>query len=153
MSANDKPKLSDLRVNIIKRRGDPTKAVTQSGHQVKKEEFVFFKDPDSPGGWGSIETQDYHNEHFLYIDPLFNLEMEVGNETESAAHGRWFAMCTCGSQAVVLAPPEQRKLGLRETPTGPLLVCLFYATQVEHYGVLHAKHQTSFIDKEGKPYK
>jgi hypothetical protein len=89
---------------MVERRGDPKTAILKSGHTVEKQERVYFKVPDDSqlgtlkgGEWTSLLCADYHGEHFIYIDPVY---LEDGPH----AKGHWFAMCTCGSPAVIVNP-------------------------------------------------
>lgn len=117
------PDPSRYRFNIIRQRGDPKKAVLQSGHTVEKLEHVFIKSPEN--AFISLRCADYHNEHFVYIDPLYNADGAVGK-------GHWFAMCTCGSPAVIVGPSGARshEQGIREN----MLVCMAYTTTLLEFG-------------------
>lgn len=112
--------------NIIKQRGDPTRAITLSGHEVVKQSHVYFR--DNEGNWQYVRCADYHNEHFLYIDPNFNLEGQN-------ARG-WFAMCTCGSPAVLVGPGVG---GPTFNPKEQMLVCKAHTQILIATGV--GKHQ------------
>lgn len=90
----DEPKWSDYSFNIIKHRGSPNKATTLKGIEVEKSEYVYYRRPGD-GMMVAVRCADYHNEHFLYINPEFN------EEGEKMKPG-WFAMCTCGSPAVLI---------------------------------------------------
>jgi len=121
--------------NIIKHRGSPTDAITLTGHKVFKQEFVYFQLPQSFGGfakgdWITMRCADYHGSHFIYIDPVY---LEDGPH----AKGHFFAMCTCGSPAVLAGPGEEVSIG---TPDGStlILVCLFY--QNEYHRVGRGRH-------------
>lgn len=121
--------------NIIKHRGSPTEAITLTGHKVEKQEYVYFQLPESFGGlakgaWITMRCADYHGSHFIYIDPVY---LEDGPH----AAGHVFAMCTCGSPAVLTGPIEERSTG---TPDSPhlLLVCLFF--QNEYYRIGKGRH-------------
>ena len=83
--------------NIIKTRGSPTEATTESGHHVSKEDFVIIPSPFDVSQMVTVQCADYHNEHFVYIDPLFFLELKPDDPRKF-----WFAMCTCGSKAVIV---------------------------------------------------
>lgn len=93
----------DISFSIIKRRGDPKTALTMDGIEVSKEDSVLIDDPydtNTPQRKIEVICMDYHNEHFVYIDPVNK-------------KGRWFAWCTCGSPAVVIGMEK------------PHLVCYF----------------------------
>lgn len=119
--------------NIVKHRGSPTEATTLSGDHVEKQEHVYFKVPDEAqlgqfmgGEWIYLKCADYHNEHFLYVDPVF---LKEGAE----AAGHWFAMCTCGSPAVIID-----KIGSiihdGNVEKENLLVCYHYMLTKSNYG-------------------
>ena len=123
--------------NIIKHRGDPTTAMTLSGHPVKKEEFVYIKVPTpignyEAGDWMMVKCADYHNEHFVYLDPLFFVDGPEGK-------GHWFAMCTCGAPAVIINPKD---VGLTHDSDADsnMLVCQAYMMSVTQFGV--GRHAT-----------
>jgi len=118
--------------NIIHQRGSPNEATTLSGHKVKKEEFVFLKVPTDmgfykAGDWISVKCADYHGEHFVYVNPLYLMD-------GPKAKDQWFALCTCGSPAVIINP---REAGLtHETNVkGNMLVCHVYTSTLLQYGV------------------
>lgn len=123
--------------NIIKRRGSPSEAILESGHKVEKQEYVFLRVPTQigsfrAGDWISLKTADYHGEHFIYIDPLY---LEDGQR----GHGHWFAMCTCGSPAVIINPTDT---GLHDSAeTNDLLVCYHYMLTRQTGG--HGRHLTT----------
>jgi len=116
--------------NIIANRNSPTEAVTLAGQRVEKQEFVFFKLPGEigklkTGDWVSIKCADYHNEHFLYIDPSYLAEGKDG-------YGHWFAMCTCGSPAVIIDVHGTKEHDVQEDRN--LLVCYHYMLMKTTYG-------------------
>jgi len=129
------------RFNRIRHRGDPKSAITLSGHRVTKEDPVYYRLPDDEGAvaagtWVALKCADYHGEHFVYIDPLYNDDTGKGV-------GHWFAMCTCGSPAVVVG----RKIGDAQDSDiqERLLVCYLYTVTLEAEG--HGRHVTT--DKRG----
>ncbi len=115
--------------NVIRQRGSPTEAILDSGHKIEKQEYVYFRMPNddasAPGDWRMVKCSDYHGEHFIYLDPLYNLPARPvdPNKAETGV-GHWFAMCSCGSPAVIVGPVEAAK----EDSDCPeqLLVCVFY---------------------------
>lgn len=125
MNGNGKP----YRFNIVKHRGDPKTAVLESGDTVTKEEYIYF--PDENGQMRSVQCADYHGEHFVYKNPLAFMD---GPQWR----GQWFAMCTCGSMAVVLDPKtaESHTAGMKTS----LLVCYNYMLTLEQFGV--GRHAT-----------
>ncbi len=127
-------KLKGFTFNIIKHRGDPATAVTLTGDEVKKESHIYFADPE--GKYVGVACADYHNEHFVYLDPLYMKGKE--------GKGHWFAMCTCGSPAVIVGPGEP--IGLGEVTDRNTLVCMMYTATFQQFGV--GKHVTSKRDIE-----
>jgi hypothetical protein len=113
--------------NIIKHRGDPKEATLESGHVVKKEDYVYFINDKNQ--YVAMKCADYHGAHFVYLDPVFN--------DDEKGKGHWFAMCTCGSPAVTIGPMEAQieMDGWREQ----LLVCYVYHGSLKAYG--HGRHQ------------
>jgi hypothetical protein len=125
------------KVNPIKHRGDPKWAILQSGHRVEKQERLFFRIPVAMGHfdahqWVSIKTADYHSEHFLYLDPLYE-----SDEPEDKGH--WFCMCSCGSPAVLVGPTDAQieDSGIEEQ----LLVCYTYHLTLTETGF--GRHATT----------
>lgn len=125
-------KTSGFTFNIAKHRGSPTEAITLTGHKVEKQERVYFKVPEEAqlgqimgGEWISLKCADYHNEHFLYVDPVF---LQEGPE----AKGHWFAMCTCGSPAVIIETSDTILHDSLES--GNVLVCYHYMLTKSNYG-------------------
>ena len=87
---------SQIKFSVIKQRGSPTTAVTEDGKKVEKLEHVYCENPFDPRESGDPEKEmiqvvcvDYHNEHFVYMNPTNKV-------------GTWFAFCTCGSPAVII---------------------------------------------------
>lgn len=124
--------MTSSQFNMVKHRGDPKSAITLSGHRVEKQDFVYFNLPADIGSlragtWVTMKCADYHLEHFIYIDPLYLKEGKEGR-------GHWFAMCTCGSPAVIIDPATAVHHGsLGEE--GNLLVCYMYMLNLTNYGV------------------
>ena len=113
------------RFNVIHHRGDPTRATLQSGHTVTKLDQVYIKSPFD-NTWLSLKCADYHGEHFVYIDPLYNIDGPEGEH-------HWFAMCTCGGPAVIIGPgvagmTHEAGVGLN------MLVCLHFMNTLAKYG-------------------
>jgi len=116
---------SNYLFNRVKHRGDPKTAVLETGDVVTKEDRVYFRIPDEAqvgnlkaGEWMTMKCADYHGEHFIYIDPLYQVD-----NPESKKHC-WFAMCTCGSPAVFVNPDVGVLQG--GLPNEQLLVCYAY---------------------------
>jgi len=109
--------------NIVRHWGSPTEVVLDSGHKVTKQDYVYFK--NTLGQWVMVKCADYHGAHFVYLDPLYNEEGPDGV-------GHWFAMCTCGSPAVIIGPTDA---AMEETsPKLNLLVCYAYHLTLTTYG-------------------
>lgn len=124
---NGRARWKDMNFSVIHHRGDPTSAVLAGGVTVTKQDYVFFRDPD--GAWRKVKCADYHGEHFLFIDP----------EWEKGKIGRWFAMCTCGSPAVIISPSDAR--GHESEIEEQLLVCYVYQQTLQTHGIgEHATH-------------
>ncbi|KKN02887.1 hypothetical protein LCGC14_1113280 [marine sediment metagenome] len=82
--------------NIIRFRGDPKTATTLSGHHVEKKSHVVVPNPmDIPDHRPvMVKMADYHMEHFVYVDPLFEKPLHPNDPSRY-----WWLMCTCGSKA------------------------------------------------------
>jgi len=113
---------SQISFSVIKQRGDPKHAMTMEGHRVEKQEFVFVENPLNPDPEAMksdiipVRCMDYHNEHFVYLDPVNK-------------KGRWFAWCTCGSPAVIIY--DQAALAGRSTKS-MALICFFHGQFGRH---------------------
>jgi len=124
-----KPKsaFSGHKFNIVRWRGNPTEATLKSGHVVRKEKYIYYRDTNDR--WIAVRASDYHGEHFVYVDPLFN----------DGVLGHFSFMCTCGSPAVIVGPADA---ALEDTNCPErLLVCYIYHLTLTKYG--HGWHQTS----------
>ena len=120
--------------NIISNRSSPNEATLSTGEVVKKQEHVYFKLPGEvgklkAGEWVSIKCADYHNEHFVYIDPVY---LKDGKE----GLGHWFAMCTCGAPAVILDVNTTKQHESLENVN--LMVCYHYMLTKTNFG--HGYH-------------
>jgi len=124
--------------NIVRARGSPTEATLQSGHRVEKQEYVYFRNTE--GQWMTVKCADYHGAHFLYLDPMYNEDpKQVDPNKEITGRGHWFAMCTCGSPAVIVGPEEA---GYEDSDApANLLVCYIYHLTLRTGG--HGYHQGS----------
>jgi hypothetical protein len=105
---------SPVPLNIIRHRGDPKSAILDSGDIVKKEEYVYFK--DDQGRYQKLECAEYHTAHFVFLDPRY---MRSGPQAQS-----WFALCTCGSAAVIVGPQDAQleRVDAKER----MLVCMAF---------------------------
>jgi hypothetical protein len=140
-------KLPPAAHNVIRQRGGPTEVTLSSGHKVEKQEYVFFLMPNAeasgPGDWRMVKCAEYHGAHFVYLDPLYiEASKPVDPNKSDTGRGHWFAMCTCGSPAVIVGPVEASKedTNCKEQ----LLVCVYYHNTlvIEGWG----KH----ADEEGR---
>lgn len=114
---NDKKKkpFGDISFSVIKQRGSPKEATTVDGIKVHKQDSVVCENPfdtNIPRELVKIECVDYHNEHFVYLDPVNK-------------RGRWFAWCTCGSPSVIIAREAYKT-------ENPMLACYFHAQFGRH---------------------
>ena len=135
---DDKPlEGKDYVFNRVRNIGGPTEVTLQTGHVVTKEEYVYFQIPNvdasGPGDWTKIKCADYHGEHFVYLDPLYNAPaVHVDPNKALTGRGHYFAMCTCGSLAVIVGPSDAE---LQESDaTESLLVCYIYHATLDMYG-------------------
>jgi hypothetical protein len=92
----------------IKRREPPV--------TVERQDFIPFTDADNR--WRMIKAADYW-EHFVYINP-------------DTRKGSWFAMCTCGSPAVIIGGAEAAEQETR--PEMNLLACYIYTLTLTELG-------------------
>lgn len=97
--------------SIIKHRGDPNSATTLDGHKVYKRESVYI-----PEMGGKVRCAPYSS-HFVYLDP-------------SNKAGRWFAMCTCGSPAVITGYKAYKRDA--SSNEGAMLICKYHGDYGHH---------------------
>jgi hypothetical protein len=136
-----------FRFNVIRQRASPTEVILASGHKVEKLDRVYFRPPNAdasgPGNWTMVKCADYHGEHFVYMDPVYDLPAaRIDPSQATTGRGHWFAMCTCGSPAVIVGPTEAAKED-SECPE-QLLVCFVYHASLVQDG--WGKH----ADQEGR---
>ena len=110
MSENGKSR-NDISFSIIKHRGDPDKAITVDGYTVAREEKVFIRE------FANFVACAPYDSHFVYLD-------------QSGIQGRWFAMCTCGSPAVIVGYDAYKRDA--SSNEGAMLVCLHHAQHGYH---------------------
>jgi len=130
--------------NIIKQRGSPTEAITLTGHHVTKKDEVLIPSPFDNTQMMFVRCADYHMEHFVYVDPNFEKELPEDEDKQY-----WFAMCTCGSPAVIIGGEDvsiheghnwlQDILSNMGGPPPNMLVCQAYMTTLKMHG--HGYHQ------------
>ncbi|MCK5548801.1 MAG: hypothetical protein KAI64_07280 [Thermoplasmata archaeon] len=138
--------------NIIKKRGSPTEATTAAGDKVKKEPFLIVPSPHNPDTLVTIQCADYHEEHFVYLDPLFFIDLKPDDPRKI-----WWAMCTCGSPAVVVGGTTAAKheghnwihevLNRDGHNVENILVCEHYMARLDTQG--HGWHQ----GQEGRQWR
>lgn len=128
----------EWKFNIIRQRASPTEVILQSGHKVEKEDRVYWRKPNEdasgPGEWSMVKCADYHGEHFVYIDPVYETTPSHRHDPDYKPTGRghWFAMCTCGSPAVIVGPKDA---ALEDSgAVEQLLVCYVYHHTLDEYG-------------------
>jgi hypothetical protein len=130
--------------NIIKHRGSPTEATTAAGHKVTKQEFIVTPSPFNVDQIVTIQCADYHDEHFVYLDPLFFEDIPP-----DSGMAVWWAMCTCGSKAIVIGGADvsehldqnwiQEILARGGKNVDNMLVCEHYHERMVMHG--HGWHQ------------
>lgn len=130
-------KLPPAAHNVIRQRGSPTEATLASGHTVEKQEYVYFllpkEDKRKPDEWRMVRCADYHGEHFVYLDPLYLLPATPVDPNKSqTGRGHFFALCSCGSPAVIVGPSD----AAMEDSDCPeqLLVCFYYHSTLVNNG-------------------
>jgi hypothetical protein len=140
---SDEVNLKNISFNRIAQRGGANKATLASGHVVHKADYIVATKPDD-GAEGEkpvmFEVADYHGEHFIYADPLYEAE------PETPLSKRWFAMCTCGSAAVIIDAATAISMGI-PIKGNQIVVCHFYTNELWEKGEHAARHQTSYINK------
>lgn len=90
-------------MNIIKHKGEPTKAVTDQGQTVHRQPSLYADE------YGIIPCTPY-GEHFIYLNP----DKRAGTPS---------FLCTCGSIAVIANVYEDKKRAF---------VCMHHATYGFH---------------------
>ncbi len=135
----EKPKAAE-QFQLVRQVGSPDKLTLKRGkseYQIEKAEYVYFLEPNddasAPGDWRTVKCADYHGEHFVFLEPTYNvLPQHVDPNKMDTGRGKWFAMCTCGSPAVIVGPAEARKE--ESNLAEQLLVCLYYHHTLTEYG-------------------
>ena len=110
MNGNGAPK-NEISFSTIKQRGDPNKAVTLDGYTVTRKERIYIPE------YGNFIACAPYSSHFVYLDP-------------SNIAGRWFAMCSCGSPAVITGYSAYKQD--HSSNEGAMLVCLYHAQYGHH---------------------
>lgn len=122
-------------VVMVRRTGDPTVAYTAETEvlperRVEKEDQIYFFNPNLHT-YQMVRPIDY-GDHFIYADPWYPTDH---------GKGRWFAMCTCGSPAVLVNPDVLEKAyGMHETHAR--LVCYIHLLTSHELGQDKAHHAT-----------
>lgn len=96
--------------NIIRYKGDVSKAQTLDGFTVNRQEQIFVKELGR-----FIPCAPYDN-HFIYEEP-------------SKTAGKPSFMCTCGSAAVIAGLSAYEG---QQSPSGYMFLCLVHATYGTH---------------------
>jgi len=117
------PELPKFNFAIIKHRGDLNHAKTADGYSVHREKRVYIVE-QGKGRWVYCAPD---SEHFVFIDPAW----------KRGKVGRWFAMCSCGSAAVITGYNAYANYGSstdkeESTVPGEMLICLEYLTNGKH---------------------
>lgn len=102
---------SKFTFSIIKQFNSPTEAVTVDGNKVYRKEKVYIPE------WGAFAKCAPYDNHFVYLD--------TSNKV-----GRWFAVCTCGSPAVLVGFDAYKRDSSKEPL--PMLVCYAHASIGTH---------------------
>lgn len=115
-----KSKNFQLNFAQIRVRNTPNEATLSDGSKIyrNKEGKIWVEGLGRP-----VKTLDYDN-HFVALDP-------------SKKKGRWFALCSCGSPAVVAGYNAYRQGASAGTDedgmvAGEMLVCYFHAMYARH---------------------
>jgi hypothetical protein len=116
---NGKVNPHEMQFSIIKHFNSPNSATTLDGYKVRREEKIFVKQ------LGRYVVCAPYDNHFIYLDPAFE-----------KVKGRWFAMCTCGSPAVIAGYNAYKK---DASPTsgsgiipGEMLLCYLHSNTMRH---------------------
>jgi hypothetical protein len=109
---------------IIKHRGDLNHAETADGYKVHRQNKVWITEPDGMNGRFIHCSPD--DVHFIYIDPMW-----------TKIKGRWFAMCSCGSPAVITGYDAYKEYGSptskeESTRPGEMLICYQFLLNGKH---------------------
>ena len=109
---------------IIKHRGDLNTCQTADGFTVHRRDKVWVEEADGRNGRFIFCAPD--DMHFIFIDPVWKKVI-----------GRWFAMCSCGSPAVITGYKAYEQFGSPTTPAesttpGEMLICYHYAQTGQH---------------------
>ena len=109
--------MSDLpKFAIIHHFNSPKEAITIDGYKVERVDQVWVKN------YGMVRCAPY-SDHFVYLDP---------KPVRSGEPGRWFAMCTCGSPAIIIGTKAYSEYG---SPSGWLLACKYHIDFGVHQGM------------------
>jgi len=120
-------KFSNFSFAVIKSRGDLNTCTTADGNKVHRQNMVWIEEVDGSNGRFVACAPD--DTHFVFIDPVWKKKI-----------GRWFALCSCGSPAVVTGYNAYKSFGspttkAESTRPGELLICYHYAQYGEHMPV------------------
>jgi len=101
---------SQLSFQIIRHKGDLTKATTLDGYDVYRQEKLFVEE------MGRFIPCAPYEEHFIYEEP-------------SKKKGTSSYLCSCGSVSVIAGISGYEK---NASPSGFMFVCLLHATHGHH---------------------
>jgi hypothetical protein len=107
---------------IIKHRGDLNHAETADGYKVHRQKKVWLDATEGSRG-RYVMCAPYDN-FFIFIDPAWK-----------KMRGRWFAMCACGSPAVLIGSDtyaHDASPSTEGTVKGEMLVCMIHAQTGHH---------------------
>ena len=112
---------------VIKHRGDLNHAETADGYKVERSTKVWVTEPDGLNGRYIYCSPD--SDHFIYVDPMW-----------TKIKGRWFAMCSCGSPAVITGYDAYKQYGSPTTKeeshrAGEMLICMEFLRSGKHLPV------------------
>jgi len=111
---------------VIKRRGDLNTCETADGHIVHRQDKLFVEEADGSGRFIFCAPDA---DHFIFIDPVWRNII-----------GRWFAMCSCGSPAVITGYKAYEAFGSpttrqESTRPGEMLICYHFGQYGKHMDV------------------
>jgi len=111
---------------IIHHYNSPNSAITIDGKEVRRESKIWYAEYDDEGYPinGRFIACAPDDLHFVYIDPMWKKIV-----------GRWFAMCTCGSVAVIVgynAYRQDSSPSTEGTNKGEMLMCKWFLDSGVH---------------------
>lgn len=118
--------LGKFQFAVIKSRGSLDECETADGFIVHRADKLFVEEADGSGRFIFCAPDD---DHFIFIDPMWRRIV-----------GRWFAMCSCGSPAVITGYKAYEAFGspttrAESTRPGEMLICYHFAQYGQHLAV------------------